>query len=60
MGESPAPKGEAFDGQAIACAIAMTWERTTIRTMSFRSVTTLHNAFFMGISVAAGRFPPEE
>jgi hypothetical protein len=47
----PRPK-ERFskEGQAIAVASAMTWERTTIRTMSFRSVTTFNRASFMTVS----------
>src|ERR1039458_907398 len=57
------PEGRVFDnGQAIALAIAMTWERTMIRTMSFRSVTTFHRASFMTVSSKKGRgdrFPGE-
>ena len=45
------PEGEVFEnGQAIALASATTWERTKIRTMSFRSVTTFNRASFMTVS----------
>ena len=46
------PEGEALDdGQAIALAIAMTWERAMIRTMSFKSVITFQRASFMTVSL---------
>lgn len=45
------PEGEVSElGQAITLASAMTWERTMIMTMSFRSVTTLNRASFMTVS----------
>jgi hypothetical protein len=45
------PEGEVLDdGHAIVLAIAMAWERTKIRTMSFRSVTTFNKASFMVVS----------
>jgi Tfp pilus tip-associated adhesin PilY1 len=45
------PEGEVLEnGQAIALASATTWERTKIRTMSFRSVTTFNRASFMTVS----------
>lgn len=45
------PEGEVFeDGHAIALASAMTWERTMMRTTSFRSVTTFNKALFIAIS----------
>ena len=45
------PEGEVFkSGHAITLAIAMTCERTMMRTMSFRSVTTFNKASFMTVS----------
>ena len=56
------PEGEVSElGQAITLASAMTWERTMIMTMSFRSVTTLNNASFMTVSKKKwGDRSPEE
>ena len=45
------PEGEVFrGGHTIALAIAMTCERTLMRTMSFRFVTTFNKASFMTVS----------
>lgn len=45
------PEGEAFeDGQANTLAIAMTWDTTTISTISFRLVTTFNRDSFMTFS----------
>ena len=56
------PEGEVSElGQAITLASATTWERTTIRTMSFRSVMTLNRASFMTVSTKKwGDRSPEE
>jgi len=54
------PEGEVFeDGHAIALAIAMTWERTMMRTTSFRSVITFSTALFITVSLRkAGETAP--
>ena len=58
-GESPPTKGEAFEcGQAIALANAMTWDKTMIRTMSFRFVITFNSASFMVSPQSTGETTP--
>ena len=55
------PEGEAFEvGQANTLAIAMTWDTTTISTISFRLVTTFNRDSFMTFSSKkSGRRLPE-